>query len=102
MSKLFISITSSVQFYDNMLKNNFYLVNEMSCGFFFICMHHFVIYASFFLLESKQTHCKEIITNGWTAFPYQASSNFKRAGYLPFFFLILFPGQLSEYVKLYD
>ena len=67
---------------------NFHFTEQLYLMFcsLFICMHHFVIYSSFFLSESKQTRCKEIITNGWTAFPYKASSYFKGAGYLPIFF----------------
>ncbi|KAF8388670.1 hypothetical protein HHK36_025350 [Tetracentron sinense] len=31
-------------------------------------------------VKSKQTHCEEIITNGWAAFPHKTSPYFKGAG----------------------
>jgi hypothetical protein len=43
--------------------------------------------------ESKQTYCKEIITNGWAALPYKVSAYSKGAGdlyFLSFCFPVLF------------
>ena len=54
----------------------------MSTNNHILCV--FVCYAVFSnwcpTAESKQTHCEEIITDGWAALPYKTSPHFKGTG----------------------